>query len=38
MSKTPVFAERDANLKLIGFESYEEYLASDLWNWITYIH
>lgn len=29
-----LFAERDAILKLIGFESYEQYLASDLWHWI----
>lgn len=29
-----IFAERDANLRLMGFESYEEYLESDLWNWI----
>ena len=29
-----VFAERDKNLRLLGFGSYDQYLASDLWDWI----
>lgn len=28
------FGDRDSNLRLIGFESYEEYLSSDLWAFI----
>lgn len=33
-SRLSIFAERDRNLKTLGFENYEEYLQSDLWNWI----
>jgi hypothetical protein len=29
-----IFSERDSNLELMGFDSYEEYLNSDLWIWI----
>lgn len=29
-----VFAERDENLRLLGFQSYEDYLTSHIWDWI----